>query len=168
MLRWIKIALVTTVAAVLLAVGALYYVSRSQFREGNRLGPEAVEVLENGERFYLLSLDPTPRKYYESIKKDAPKGEDFHDYTTLGKLEITSREGRAVLLRALNDGISSSDGAIAACFNPRHGIRAELAGRTVDLVICFECLQIRVYAGARSTVTTTRSPEATFTKALKL
>lgn len=35
---------------------------------------------------------------------------------------------------------------VAACFNPRHGLRAVHAGHTVDLVICFECLTLEVFA----------------------
>jgi len=165
--RWIKIGLVTSTASVLLAAGLFYYLVRSQFVAENSLGPQAMEVLEKGEHFYLLSLEPSPRKYYEVTKTNLPKGDDFHEYTALRKTEITSREERAALLKALHNGISSSDGAVAACFNPRHGIHAILGEKTVDLVICFECLQIRVYGGVRATVTTTRSPEVTFDKFLK-
>lgn len=37
---------------------------------------------------------------------------------------------------------------MAACFDPRHGVRAVHGGHTVDLVICFECLSLKVYRDA--------------------
>lgn len=33
----------------------------------------------------------------------------------------------------------------AHCFNPRHGISARLGDDTVDLVICFECHETKIY-----------------------
>jgi len=36
----------------------------------------------------------------------------------------------------------------AKCFDPRHGIRATHEGKTVELVICFQCAQFNVYVGA--------------------
>ena len=32
-----------------------------------------------------------------------------------------------------------------ACFFPRHAIRAIHDGRTYDFVICFECVQVKIY-----------------------
>jgi hypothetical protein len=33
----------------------------------------------------------------------------------------------------------------AACFNPRHGVRAKSKEGMVDLVICFECSSVELY-----------------------
>ena len=49
------------------------------------------------------------------------------------------------LLDALYKGIADSDGNGAKCFDPRHGIRASVDGKTVDLVICFECSWVYVF-----------------------
>ena len=59
-------------------------------------------------------------------------------------------------------GVRSSNGTVAACFNPRHGIHATRQGRTVDLLICFECLQIEIFEAERKIagVLTSRSVEA--------
>ena len=59
------------------------------------------------------------------------------------------------------------------CFNPRHGIRATHDGKTVELVICFECSSFDIYSGSEGSVEKTKhllvgkSPEATFNKVLK-
>jgi hypothetical protein len=62
-----------------------------------------------------------------------------------------------------------NDGRVAACFNPRHGIRASREGKTIDLVICFECLQVYVYAeeGRQGSFLTTSSPQPVFDQVLR-
>ena len=124
------------------------------------------------ERFWILANDLS---CYHSIrhivgfagKSDPPLKETFHDFAVLGRTEIYDQKQRAELLRALYKGIADSDGRVGACFNPRHGISASLAGETVDLVICFECLSIETYAKDEKPVLTTSSPQPTFNHALK-
>jgi hypothetical protein len=55
------------------------------------------------------------------------------------------------------------------CFNPRHGISATRGDQKVDLVICFECRQTRIYFNDRKTsgVTTTKSAQPTFDRSLE-
>ena len=36
-------------------------------------------------------------------------------------------------------------GTGAKCFDPRHGIRVTTGGKSVDLIICFECSWVYVY-----------------------
>ena len=62
-----------------------------------------------------------------------------------------------------------SKGLVAGCFNPRHGIRATAGGKTVELVICYECLSMKVYVDgkAKRAVLTTSSPAIVFNQALK-
>lgn len=131
------------------------------------LPSEARKILDAGQRFILLSLDPMDPAL-RSKSAPAPK-ETFHDYTVLGQTEIRDERQRADLLRALYKGIADSDGGIAPCFNPRHGISATLGDETVDLVICFECFSIETYTGAGESglTLTTGSPEATFNGALE-
>ena len=67
------------------------------------------------------------------------------------------------LLNRLGKGVADNPGEAAKCFNPRHGMRLTLADRTVDLVICFECLQIYEYDSTRpdwTTHYTTEEPTA--------
>jgi hypothetical protein len=171
--------LILLVCGLALAVIAAVWLKsgRRPMREGydpnqNNFPADARKVLETGEHFVLLSLDPThPALRSESAP---PPKETFHDYSVLGKTEIRSAEERTELLRALDKGIADSDGSVASCFNPRHGISATLHGETVDLIICFECLSIETYTTHRDgvlnrskNVFTTRSPQPTFNRALE-
>ena len=70
----------------------------------------------------------------------------FRGYRILGKIEIADRTARAEIMKAIRDGISESDGTVAACFWPRHGVHAVTQGKAVDYVICYECLQVYVFA----------------------
>ncbi len=151
-------------------LGALWFVlhrgERSEFDpRRNALPPDAQKILDSGGRFVLLSLNPTPANISTNTAGSA--GETFHGYPVLGKTEIKDAKQRKELLRALYRGIADSDGSVAGCFNPRHGISATLENKTVELVICFECLSMTVYADGQSGVLTTRSPLPTFNKALE-
>ncbi len=54
------------------------------------------------------------------------------------------------------------------CFQPRHSIRAEHKGQTVDFLICFECRPIHVFVGGKKAVVyTTDSPQDAFDAVLK-
>jgi len=169
----LKPATAITIASVLVAIcfvgSAAIYRQHPLWllaeRPFNELAPRATAVLTGGARFFLMSLNPAPRQWYESTGKPTPQGEEFHDYFVQERIEITDKEERAALIKALVAGIAAADAA-AACFNPRHGISAEMRGEKVDLVICFECLQIRVYGGGGEGVLTTRSAEPAFNAAL--
>jgi hypothetical protein len=53
----------------------------------------------------------------------------------------------------------ADDGSIAACFEPRHGIRAETEAGSVDFVICFQCLSMKIYHnGEASSALTASTP----------
>jgi len=99
-------------------------------------------VFQNSDRFVLLSLDPElggmPTKLSEQ--------NEFHGFRILGQTTLTDPEIRDEIRRAYYDGIAA-DGFAAACFSPRHGIRAEKEGRQLDLVICFQCSTVRIFTG---------------------
>lgn len=141
----------------------------------NAIPAEIKKTLETGERFVLLSLDPAdPALRPES---DPPPKETFHDYAVLGKAEIRDQQERTNLLRALYKAVADSDGSVAACFNPRHGVSATSGGDTVELLICFECSSIETFTGhaegplTRSVNVATahppHSPEPIFNQALR-
>lgn len=165
---------ISLIVAVVCSVGAGWFVLRPDRsadpdhvrQTRNDLPAEIRSVLDAGEPFILLSLDPMdPTLRSES---DPPPAETFHRFAVLGKKSITNPSERAELLRALDEGIAAADGVPAAClFSPRHGISATLKDETVDLVICFECLTIEVYARDKRTIWTTRSPLPTFHRALE-
>lgn len=114
-------------------------------------------ALEAAEQYELLSLDPTELS-------TAPP-DHFHGWRILGRTSIADPATRKKLNDALRSGVIASDGAVARCFDPRHGLRLTQGGRTTDLVICFHCEQAHVFIdGKRSerVLTTTASPQSTF------
>ena len=116
-------------------------------------------VLESPDTFAILALEPL------HVDLSQAEGETFHGYRVLGQAELTSAAERQQLLEAVYRGIHKSKGLAAACFNPRHGIHAVRAQDTVDLVICFECLQIHIYppSGEREAAGAAEGPEGRLT-----
>jgi len=125
----------------------------------NKMAPDVAAVLEKADEFEVLSLDPMKLK-------EKPK-DDFHGYKVLGKTTVKKDDKKAIL-DALHAGLKASDGSVADCFNPRHGLRATHDGKTVDLVICFECLAMQTFVGDKSagTMPTTAAPQKVFDKVL--
>ena len=112
--------------------------------------PSAVlEVLEGTDEFELLSLNPD-RKTDEGPAKD-----DFHEWQVLGKTTVKDAKTRKQLIDALKQGVKQNlemgkqiavgEPMFAECFNPRHGLKATHDGKTVELVICFECFRVYAY-----------------------
>ncbi len=127
-----------------------------QFRQA--FPGDARRVLETGPSFVLYALDPHPF---------VREKEAFHGFGVWGKTRVTDPNERAVLLAALYDGVARSDQTMAACFNPRHGVRVTQNKRTLDLVICFECRQFAVYDGGKKTLAATSgTPRAVFDRVL--
>ncbi|QDU83377.1 hypothetical protein Pla163_04760 [Planctomycetes bacterium Pla163] len=71
--------------------------------------------------------------------------ETFHGYRILGSADVDDPSRRDLLVRLVERGIEDSDGRVAACFNPRHGLSIVVDGQVTDLVICFECHSMSVY-----------------------
>src|SRR5437667_296107 len=84
-------------------------------------------ALKKADSWELYSLDPEQRK--------EPPKVAFHDWRVLGKTTVTDADTRKRLVAALEKGAKENDGTVAACFNPRHGIRIKSGDNTIDLVI---------------------------------
>jgi hypothetical protein len=129
----------------------------------NKIPADARTILEKAETFELLSLEP---KRLKEVPKDS-----FHGWKVLGKETIDIPEIRKKLVDALEKGVAENQdkGIVVKCFNPRHGIRVKHNGKAADFVICFECLQVKVYVdgGAEQTFLVSSSPAETFNKVLK-
>jgi hypothetical protein len=127
---------------------------------GEEFPADVLAALQKADRFELYSLDP-------DIPDVKPKN-DFHGWKVLGKTLVKDAAARKKLVAALQKGVAENDGVAAGCFNPRHGIRVIGKNKTVELVICFECLQVQVFVGgqARQGFLTTESPQPAFDKIL--
>ena len=128
-----------------------------------RLSDASRRILDESEKVILLSLDPVYSK-----EPSTQTAEKFHYYPVLGRVEIKDANLKHELLRALYKGVEDSLGLAAACFNPRHGIRAENGTNWIELVICFECSYMEEHGtGASDGAHTTGSPAETFNRVLK-
>lgn len=123
----------------------------------NKLPDDVVALLTKNE-FELISLAPNEEK-----DKDG-----FHNYKVLVKMLVKTDEDRKTIVEALVKGMEGKIVA-ARCFIPRHGIRATKDGKTVDLVICFECSQMHLYQGDAKAVHLLigPGPQAVLNKMLK-
>ncbi|HUR37931.1 MAG TPA: hypothetical protein VM222_00445 [Planctomycetota bacterium] len=105
---------------------------------GDNEQPEKIgEAFAAAKEFELYSPDPDP----------VPKGgENFHGWNIPRKTLLKSED--AVKVRdAVEKARKDSNGDVAGCFSPRHGIRIIREKGTVDPVICFACLSGAVFEG---------------------
>jgi len=110
--------------------------SEAQFQKA--FPGDSRKVLEHAQQLTLLSLDPGP------LGQRLRGKNTFHGYRILGQTSLGSQQKKAVLL-SLYDGMADPRAFRAACFTPRHGIRAVQNGKTVELVICFRCMTLATY-----------------------
>jgi hypothetical protein len=128
---------------------------------GDKVPEDARAILKYADQFELLSLNP-------SRLPGSAEG-SFHGYNILGSTAINDADTLKRLVYAFEKGVSENHGFIAACFNPRHGIRVTSGGRTAEFVICFECAQVQVYVagGVERTFLISGSPQALFNEVLR-
>jgi hypothetical protein len=132
-------------------------------QKANKLPSAAKSILEKADQIELLSIDPG----HPERDEPPPKG-DYYGWKVLGKTVIEDKDTQKSIHSALEQGIAEG-GWPPACFDPRHAIHASDNGKTVDLLICFECKQILVYLdGQRQDpyVFTSSSPEPVLDKVL--
>lgn len=116
---------------------ALLYVITFVGCSSNRAPEELTVALRNSKSLVLYSLDPT--------QQDENTVPSFHNWAELGTTDVSTAILRTQLLNSLDAAIANSDGVAAACFDPRHGLRAKHNGKTYDVVICFQCYQAQWY-----------------------
>jgi hypothetical protein len=129
-----------------------------------RLGSEIRQALDSSRELTLYSLQPGDMELDSQDLKTKPT---FHGYLILGKTSVTDAKAKSDLLAAFYKGISDSNGDMAKCFEPRHGIHVLGNNKSIDLVICFHCEQIEVYEDQKMRfVPITDSPKAVFNRIL--
>ncbi|MBX3740342.1 MAG: hypothetical protein KF712_05080 [Akkermansiaceae bacterium] len=113
----------------------------SSFDQNQRKSAKEVESFTHREGVLtIFSLDPN--------LPDEEVPDAFHRYRVLGRTVVTNAGQKEDLLRKLAESIRRNEGEVAACFNPRHGLRFEADGKQVDMVICFECRSADVYGSS--------------------
>jgi hypothetical protein len=101
----------------------------------------AKAILDKSSEISLYSLDPEAK---------ADKENELHGWKVLGKTTVKEAEARNKLLSALEKSIAEPGRGGFKCFDPRHAIRATHDGKSVDLVICFECGWVYVYIDGKA------------------
>lgn len=111
-------------------------------RKKQKLPSHITETLNAAKSFELISLNPD-----RSVPN--PK-RSFHGWPALGSTMITLSETKEKIINGLQKAAAEADWESQIfCFNPRHGIRAVVNSKTLELVICFECLQLQAYFDGR-------------------
>lgn len=134
----------------LLAIATIAACSRDTWSDVNvekGVPEEFHKALQEPDRvtFYTVMnpLDsPDAREQIERMPK-------LHYMGILGSQELTREEGRELIdtfIQAVKKGTTE---AAASCFNPHHVIRVEGAGKTVDIIVCFECQNFEVTPGGK-------------------
>jgi hypothetical protein len=151
-------------AAICLAAVAHY------FYGGDDIPPDVLAAMRNAEGYKLFSLEPKDEELAKAARENATEKTSFHKWPILGSVEIADSDTREELTSALRRGANRNHGVVAGCFWPRHGLRITHAGRTFDILICFECLQAQVYEGKQPIAgfLVTASPQPVFDEVLRM
>jgi hypothetical protein len=128
---------------------------------GNRnvIPAPTATILEQADHFELLSLDPRPQ--WE------PAEGDFHRYKVLGTAVIEDAETRKKIVSAFKRAVAENQDYVAACFNPRHGIRVTRNGKQADFVICFQCAQAELFGEGYTRLLIANSAQTLFDNILR-
>ena len=119
-----------------------------------KLPAEVLKILENAEQIEVVSVDP---------------GNGKQDTKELGGTSVKDAAKRKQIREALYRSVAEGKEP-AKCFEPRHIIRATSGGKTVNMVICFECSRIHLFVGdqkERTVVPISSHAEAILTQILK-
>jgi hypothetical protein len=92
----------------------------------------------------LLALDPWSEDAGRRVEDSV-----FHDFTVLRRRAVSAPDTRQEVLDVVRRGVREHPEFAAHCFTPRHGLRARADGHVADLVICYECTQMRLYLDGR-------------------
>jgi hypothetical protein len=105
----------------------------------NVIPPDAAQALQTATKgtLYSLKISAAPGPISEKA---------FHNCDVLGQTELNEKQ-LATATEAFQSAVASWNptGGIAACFNPRHGLRVTANGHTYDFVLCYECKQLYIY-----------------------
>ncbi len=131
-------------------------------RADNELPKDVREAFNKATEFECYSLDPS------RVLKKNDKDMYFHNWKVLGKTTLKGDDAKKVRA-AIDKGRKNSDGSVALCFNPRHGVRILHGKKTYDLLICYECHSAMIFEGDQKIgeFLTAPGPEKSLNKVLQ-
>lgn len=161
-----------TTVGILACLGLILFVALYVLRDPD-LPRDVLAIMEQPDAYELLSLDPGFFQR-QALRDDAPRNsatdvETFHGWAVLGRTAISDPEIQKRLNEALREGIRGNRRMVAACFTPRHAIRAVQGTHVAEIIVCFECLRLQVLRDGREidTLLTTAFPEPVFNTILR-
>ena len=114
-------------------------------------------VFEQSDQLFVYSI----KSMMASEQKNT-----FQGYPIVGRSEVKDKQSKAAVVAHFYDGVVD-EGLPSGCFNPHHGLRAVKGNQVVDLVICFECSNVKIEYRGQSRVTSTGpKPEIFFNQIL--
>jgi|GEM_PF-6111354 len=135
-------------AATGLALAGLLAACAPASGERDADGPDGVLAdLAGADGMTIHALFPYEHEYMEGGEHadEAETVPRFHGQPVLGTATVDDAATRDQLLALVERGIESSDGTVAACFDPRHGFSVEKDGVVTDLLVCYACLSMEVF-----------------------
>jgi len=101
-------------------------------------------VLRESTEFELFSIDFIPL-----MGKEIKEKPNFHNYPILGSTKIMDPKIKNYLTTTLERAAQRGRQG-AACFDPRHAIRAKHKGDIYGVILCFQCERAVVTRGTES------------------
>jgi hypothetical protein len=116
-------------------------------QEAARSGPTdpALKELLGATRIEIYALDLLDTRDRPASAPPLDASRVFHECEILGRADLVAPAQRERLVSLLQRGFDENDTKVGKCWSPRHGVHAEFAEGTVDLVVCFQCLHAYVY-----------------------
>jgi len=112
---------------------ALASATTSAQKPDNKLPDAVAKALEKASELEVYSLGG-----------ETTELNGWHGAKVLGRTTVKGEADLKALATALKKGVAEGEGG-ARCFIPRHGVRVTHAGKTYDLLICFECHWVYVF-----------------------
>jgi hypothetical protein len=108
-------------------------------------------VPDDPDEVTLFSIDGMSQR--NPVDRDKPTDKELlYEFPVLGRVSITDPELRRRVVTAVKRDLDDdSDSTGHLCFQPRHVLRVVKSGRTIDLVICFQCNRYRAYVDGKQT-----------------
>ena len=105
---------------------------------------ELRRVLPDEVHFVLANCDSLTLHALHPERPPVPS-KSFHGYLVLDSTEVEGAQDRRDVIIALYQGMADDGAMRALCFIPRHGVHAAVGSQFVDLVLCYQCGNIRIH-----------------------
>ncbi|MEG3789156.1 hypothetical protein V1318_03385 [Lysobacter sp. CCNWLW3] len=102
----------------------------------NALPAEATQALHSTGHAVIYSLEP-----WADPDKNVVR---LQGYQILGRSDLSDAQ-RSIAVGAFDSALAGWEGAIAACFDPRHALRIQFEGHAYDFLLCYSCQQVEVF-----------------------